>query len=71
MLSLPAFVAALVGSYAQSKALLAQKHVAAVTGVNGDNRVIFGELADISLFFVFFSLCVVAALEVTGLAAVV
>ena len=52
MLGHPAFVSALIGGYAQSKALFAQQNVSAVTGVDRNNGVVLGELADISLFLV-------------------
>ena len=50
MLSHPALFPALVRCNAQGKALLAQKHVAAVAGVYGNDGIVLGELADISLF---------------------
>ena len=46
----PALFPTLVGSDSQRKALFAEKNVSAVSGVNGDNSIIFGELADISVF---------------------
>ena len=49
MLSLPALFPALIRGYAQSKALLAEQDVSAVSGVDGDNGVILRELADITL----------------------
>ena len=47
----PAFGFAEIGRYTQREALFAQKHVSAVVGVDGHNKVFFGEMADISLFF--------------------
>ena len=40
----PAFVLSLIGSDTQSEALLAEQNVAAVSGVYGDDGVVFREL---------------------------
>lgn len=64
----PALVSALIGSDTESKALFAEKHVSAVTGVDGHNGVVFGELADVSLFFVDVRFCVEAAHEIVTVA---
>ena len=50
MLSHPALFPALVRSNAERKALFAEKNVSAVSGVDRNNGVILGELADIALF---------------------
>lgn len=52
MFGKPSLVAAEIGRYAQSKALLAEEHIAAVTGVDGHDGVVLGELADVTLLFV-------------------
>ena len=49
MLGQPVFLTAQVGSNAQSEALLALEHVAAVTGVHRDDGVLLGELDDVAL----------------------
>ena len=64
----PAFVLALIGSDTQSKALFAQQHVSAVAGVHADDRVVFREVADISLFFVNIALAVQAFYPVGAVA---
>ena len=50
MLGHPAFFLTQIGSDTQSEALLTQEHVAAVCGVHGNDRVILGEVHDVSLF---------------------
>ena len=57
MLSHPAFFSAEVGSDTESEALLAEKNVSAVTGVDGPDGVVLREVADIAVFFVEVSLC--------------
>ncbi len=69
MLGHPAFLHALVGSDTQSEALLAQQHVAAVTGVDGPNGVLLGELHDVTAFLADVSLGMLAADEIVGLVA--
>ena len=66
MLSHPAFVLALVGSDTQSEALLAQQNVAAVSGVDGADGVLFRELNNVSLFRIDVSFGMQAADEVVG-----
>ena len=56
----PALVFALVGGDAQGEALLAQQHVAAVTGVHADDIVVLGEVADVPLLLVDVALAVQA-----------
>ena len=56
MLSHPAFFSAEVGRDTESKALLAEKNVSAVTGVDRPDGVVFRELADVAVFFVEVSL---------------
>ena len=68
MLSLPAFLPALVGSDTECEALLAEENVSAVTLVNGDDCVVLRELADISLLFVDFALTVETANPVVAVA---
>ena len=68
MLCLPALFAAKVGSNAECKALLAEQHVSAVARVNGDDRVILRELADIALLFIDLALAVQAAHPVVAVA---
>ena len=53
----PAFLTSEVGGNSESKALFAEKNVSAVTAVYGCDVVVFGEVADVSLFFVDVSLC--------------
>ena len=62
----PAFVLALEGSDTQSEALLAQQNVAAVSGVDGPDRVFFRELYDITLFRINICLGVQTTNEVVG-----
>ena len=69
MLGHPAFLHALVGSDTQSEALLAQQHVAAVTGVDGPDRVLLGELHDVTAFLADVGLGMLAADEIVGLVA--
>ena len=64
----PALVFAEVRSNAQSKALFAEKNVAAVSRVYGNNRVIFGEVHNVSVFRVYVALCVEALNKVAVLA---
>ena len=52
MLCHPALVLAQVGSDAQRKALFAQQHVSAVTGVDGNDGVVLREVADIALLLI-------------------
>ncbi len=52
MFSHPAFIFAKVGSNSESKAFFTQQNVSAVTGVDGPNGVIFGEVADVTLGFI-------------------
>ena len=66
--SLPALVFAKVGGNAQCKALFAQQHVAAVSGVYRDDGVVFRELADPSVFRVYVALGVHAAYPVVRIA---
>ena len=68
MLCLPAFLPALVGSYTECKALLAEKNVSAVTGVNRPDGVILREVTDVSLLLAELSLCVKTLDEVCALA---
>ena len=56
MLSHPAFFSAEVGCDTESEALLAEKNVSAVTGVDGPDGVVFREVADVAVFFVEVSL---------------
>ena len=51
MFSHPALFICKVGSDTECKALLAQKNVSAVTGVNGPDCVVLGEVADVSVLF--------------------
>ena len=46
----PALVLAEVGGDAQREALFAEQHVAAVSGVHGDDGIVLGEVHDVSLF---------------------
>ena len=66
MLSHPALVLALVGSDTQSEALLAQQNVSAVSGVDGPDGVLLGELNDVALLGINVSLGVQTANEVVG-----
>ena len=66
VLSHPALVLALVGSDTQCEALLAQQNVSAVCGVDGPDRVLLGELNDVSLLGINVSLAVQTANEVVG-----
>ena len=68
MLSLPAFVFALIGSDTKCEALFAEQHVPAVTGVYGNDGVVFRELANPSLFSVNVAFAVKAAHPVVGVA---
>ena len=52
MLRHPALVLAEIGSDAERKALFAEQNVAAVAGVDGHDRVVLREVADIALAFV-------------------
>ena len=61
MLSHPALFPALVRSNSESKALLAEKNVSAVSRVYRDNCVVLRELADISLFGINITFCMEAA----------
>ena len=69
MLSHPALVLALVGSDTQREALLAQQNVAAVSGVDGPNGVVLGELDNISVLRIDIGFGVEAANEIVGLVA--
>jgi hypothetical protein len=68
MLSHPAFLATKVGSDTQSEALLAEQNVSAVTGVNGPDGVVLGEVADVTIFFVDVSASVQTLDIVSGIA---
>ena len=68
MLSHPAFFSAEVGSDSESKALLAEKNVSAVTGVDRPNGVLFREVNDIAVFFVEVCLCMKTLDEVGAVA---
>lgn len=48
----PALVLAQIGRDAQRKALFAQKHVAAVTGIDRPDGVILGEMQNVAFAFV-------------------
>ena len=63
----PSFLA-LVGSDTQSEALLAEQNVAAVSGVYGDDGVVFRELADPALLRVNVALAVQTANPVVAVA---
>ena len=52
MLCHPAFLSAKVGCDTESEALLTEKNVSAVTGVNRPDGVILGEMTDISLLLI-------------------
>ena len=69
MLGHPALVLALVGSDTQSEALLAQQHVAAVSGVDGADGVLFGEVNDVAVLGIHVRLGMQATNEVVGLIA--
>ena len=45
----PALISAQIGGDTQGKALLAQQYVAAVTGVDGHNGVVLGEVDDVAV----------------------
>ena len=64
----PAFVLSLIGSDTQSEALLAEQNVAAVSGVYGDDGVVFRELADPALLRVNVALAVQTANPVVAVA---
>ena len=64
----PAFLSAEIGCDAEREALLAEEHVAAVTGVDGDDGIVFGEVHDIALLGVDIALCVEALHKVAVLA---
>ena len=66
MFSHPALIFALVGSNSERKAFFAQQNVSAVTGVNGTNHILFGEMNDITFFGIDISLCMQAAYKVVG-----
>ena len=68
MFSHPAFLPALVGSDTESKALLTEKNVTAVCGVNGNDGVVFGEVADVSLFGIYVTFSVETSYPVVGVA---
>ncbi len=68
MLGLPALFPALIGGYTKSKALLAEKDISAVSGVDGDNGVILRELADITLLGVDVAAAVQSANPVVAVA---
>ena len=53
----PAFVSAEVGSDTESEALLTEKYVSAVAGVDGPDCVIFGEMNNVSVVFVHVCSC--------------
>ena len=67
----PALFLAEIGGDAQREALLAQKHVAAVSGVDGNDRVVFGEVQDVALFGIDVALAVEALDEIAVLAQLV
>ena len=58
MLCHPALVLTKVRSDSKCEALFTKKNVSAVTRVNRDNCVILGELADVSLLFIYLTFCV-------------
>ena len=68
MLSHPAFLPALVGRYAQRKALLAEQNISAVCGIDGYDRVVLREVANIALFGVNVAFCVKSANPVVAVA---
>ena len=53
MLGHPTFLSAQIGAYAQSQALLSKKNVAAVSGIDGPDGVIFRKMRDILFLFVY------------------
>ncbi len=55
MLGHPTFLSAQIGAYAQSQALLSKKNVAAVSGIDGPDGVIFRKMRDILFLFVYLS----------------
>ena len=61
MLRHPALLPAEVGSDAQRKALFAQQHVSAVAGVDRDDGVVLGEVANVAVFLINLALAVQAA----------
>lgn len=71
MLGHPALVFAEVGRDTQREAFLAEKHVSAISGVDGDNGIIFGEVHDISLFGIDVALAVEALDEIAVFAQLV
>ena len=68
MLGKPAFLSAEVRRDTQRKALLAQKHIAAVAGVHGNDGVVLREVADIALLGVDVALAVQTADPVLAVA---
>ena len=52
MLCHPAFLSTKVGGYTESEALLTEKNVSAVTGVNRPDGVVLGEMTDVSLLLI-------------------
>jgi hypothetical protein len=55
MFSHPAFILTKEACYTESKALFAKENISAVTGVNTPDSVIFREVADITIFFIYIS----------------
>ncbi len=68
MLGHPALIFAQVRSNAESKALFAQQHISAVAGVDGNNGVVFREVADVTLFGVDLAFAVESAHPVGAVA---
>ena len=68
MLCHPTFGLAKVGSDAKCEALFAEQNVSAVTGVYGNNGVVFWEVADISLLCINVALAVKTAHPVIAVA---
>ena len=64
MLGHPALFLAQVRGDTERKALFAQKHVSAVSGVDRHDRVVFGEMHDVSLFGIDVALAVEALDEI-------
>ncbi len=67
MLSHPALHFALIGSDTESEALLAEKNVSAVCGVDGPDGVVLGEVYDISVFRINLSFGMETSYKVVGL----
>ena len=58
MLRHPPFAFAKVGCNAQCKAFFAQQHVSAIAGVDGDDIVVFREMADVPFLRIDIAFCV-------------